>query len=115
MSDIKSKVQSLDPNVTARNIDSIVSPTGNIYESLNVVTRRARQLSVDLKQELNQKLQEFSSTTDAIEEIQENKEQIEISKFYERLPNPAIIALDEFLKGEIHYRYGTEEKKNVKK
>jgi DNA-directed RNA polymerase subunit K/omega len=115
MSDIKSKVQSLDPNVTARNIDSIVNPTGNIYESLSIITKRARQLSVDLKQELNQKLQEFSSNTDAIEEIQENKEQIEISKFYERLPNPAIIAMDEFLKGEIHHRYGNvngaEEKK----
>jgi DNA-directed RNA polymerase subunit K/omega len=114
MSDIKSKVQSLDPNLTARDIHALVAPTGNIYESLNVVTRRARQLSVDLKHELNQKLQEFSSTTDAIEEIQENKEQIEISKFYERLPNPSIIALDEFLKGEIHYRFPTEEKAKVK-
>lgn len=111
MSDIKSKVQNLDPNVTARDIHALVGDTHNIYETLSVITRRAKQLSVDLKHELNQKLAEFSSTTDAIEEIQENKEQIEISKFYERLPNPSIIALDEFLKGEIHYRYPTEEKK----
>lgn len=111
MSDIKSKVQSLDPNVTARDVVGLVSETNNIYETLCVVTKRAKQLSVDLKHELNQKLQEFSSTTDAIEEIQENKEQIEISKFYERLPNPAVIALDEFQKSEIHYRYPAEERK----
>jgi DNA-directed RNA polymerase subunit K/omega len=111
MSDIKSKVQSLDPNVTARDVVGLVEDTKNIYETLCVVTKRAKQLSVDLKHELNQKLQEFSSTTDAIEEIQENKEQIEISKFYERLPNPAVIALDEFQKNEIHFRYPAEEKK----
>ena len=111
MSDIKSKVQSLDPNVTARDVIALVKDTDNIYETLCVVTKRAKQLSVDLKHELNQKLQEFSSTTEAIEEIQENKEQIEISKFYERLPNPSVIALDEFQKNEIHYRYPAEERK----
>jgi DNA-directed RNA polymerase subunit K/omega len=115
MSDIKSKVQSLDPNVTARDILGLVKDTDNIYETLSIMTKRAKQLSVDLKHELNTKLQEFSSTTDAIEEIQENKEQIEISKFYERLPNPAVIAIDEFQKGEIHYRYPADEKKNFKK
>lgn len=111
MSDIKSKVQSLDPNVTARDVIALVKDTDNIYETLCVVTKRAKQLSVDLKHELNQKLQEFSSTTEAIEEIQENKEQIEISKFYERLPNPSVIALDEFQKNEIHFRYPAEERK----
>lgn len=111
MSDIKSKVQSLDPNLTARDVHAMVAPTNNIYETLSIITKRAKQLSVDLKHELNQKLQEFSSSTDAIEEIQENKEQIEISKFYERLPNPSIIALDEFMKNEIHYRYSDEKKK----
>jgi DNA-directed RNA polymerase subunit K/omega len=115
MSDIKSKVQSLDPNVTARDVLGLVKDTDNIYETLSIMNKRAKQLSVDLKHELNTKLQEFSSTTDAIEEIQENKEQIEISKFYERLPNPAVIAIDEFQKGEIHYRYPTDEKKSYKK
>ena len=115
MSDIKSKVQSLDPNVTARDVLGLVKDTYNIYETLSIMNKRAKQLSVDLKHELNTKLQEFSSTTDAIEEIQENKEQIEISKFYERLPNPAVIAIDEFQKGEIHYRYPTDEKKSYKK
>jgi DNA-directed RNA polymerase subunit K/omega len=119
MSDIKTKVQGLDPNVTARDIKQLVGPTNNIYETLNIISKRARQLSVDLKHELNSKLQEFSVNTDAIEEIQENKEQIEISKFYERLPNPAIIATDEFLNDEIHYRYSSapvvEEKKTYHK
>jgi len=109
MSDIKSKVQSLDPNVEARNIRSVAGTTGNIYEVLNIISKRAGQLSQDLKQELHSKLEEFASTTDAIEEIHENKEQIEISKFYERLPNPAIIALNEYMNGELEYRYKGEE------
>ena len=113
MSDIKTRVQGLDPNVVARNITSLVSETGNIYETLSIITRRAKQLSVDLKTELNQKLQEFSVNSDTIEEVQENKEQIEISKFYERLPNPSIIAIEEYLAGDIHYRY-VDEKKQAK-
>ena len=111
MSDIKTKVQGVDPNIQARNIGAIIKPTNNIYESLSIITRRSKQLSIDLKYELNQKLQEFTINTDTIEEIQENKEQIEISKFYERLPNPSIIALDEFMRGEIHYRYPAEDRK----
>ena len=101
MSDIKTKVQGVDPNIQARNIGAIIKPTNNIYESLSIITRRSKQLSIDLKYELNQKLQEFTINSDTIEEVQENKEQIEISKFYERLPNPSVIALEEFLKGEI--------------
>lgn len=104
MSDIKSKVQSLDPNVAARDVENIAKTTGNIYEVLNVISTRAKSLSQDLKQELHGKLEEFASTTDAIEEIHENKEQIEISKFYERLPNPAIIAFNEYIDGELEYR-----------
>jgi DNA-directed RNA polymerase subunit K/omega len=110
MSDIKTKVQGLDPNVMARDIHELVESTGNIYETLSIITRRAKQLSVDLKQELNNKLAEFSVHSDTIEEVQENKEQIEISKFYERLPNPSIIAIDEYLNGEIHFRYLDEKK-----
>ena len=104
MSDIKSKVQSIDPNVSARDIRSIAATTGNIYEVLNVISRRAGNLSQDLKIELHSKLDEFATTTDAIEEVHENKEQIEISKFYERLPNPAIIAYTEYMNGELEYR-----------
>ncbi|NJN33062.1 MAG: DNA-directed RNA polymerase subunit omega [Saprospiraceae bacterium] len=115
MSDIKSKVQNLDPNVTARDVLGMVKDTDNIYETLTIITKRAKQLAVDLKHELNQKLQEFSTNSDTIEEVQENKEQIEISKFYERLPNPSIIALDEFQRNEIVHRYPTDEKKAAKK
>ena len=105
MSDIKNKVQGLDPNVRARNMDAIAKKSANIYESLTVITKRARQLSVEIKRELHNKLDEFAISSDAIEEISENKEQIEISKFYERLPNPAIIAMEEFLNDELVFRY----------
>ena len=82
--DIKSKVQGLDPNVKARDVKSISAQTANIYESISVITRRAEQISADLKDELHSKLEEFATTSETIEEILENKEQIEISKFYER-------------------------------
>jgi len=104
MSDIKSKVQGLEANVSAKNIGELVKDTNNIYKSLVVISKRARQISVDLKHELHSKLEEFAISSDTIEEIHENKEQIEISKFYERLPNPVLIATDEFANDEIYYR-----------
>jgi DNA-directed RNA polymerase subunit K/omega len=104
MSDIKSKAQGLDPNVQPRDVMELVAKTGNIYESINIIGKRARQISSDLKWEIQRKLEEFAVSTDAIEEVQENKEQIEISKFYEKLPNTAIIAAHEFLNGEMQWR-----------
>ncbi len=104
MADIRNRVQGIDPNAKPRDLEEISKPTGNIYESLAIIAKRTDQLTVDLKHELRQKLEEFAITSDIIEEISENKEQIEISKFYERLPNPAIIALEEFLNNEIYYR-----------
>ncbi|NRB46715.1 MAG: DNA-directed RNA polymerase subunit omega [Saprospiraceae bacterium] len=104
MSDIKTQVQGLDPNVKARDVHGMAGETGNIYETLVVVAKRARQLSVDLKHELHNKLEEFAVSTDTIEEINENKEQIEISKFYERLPNPVIIATEEYIDGKLYHR-----------
>ena len=112
MSDIKTKVQGLDPNVQARDMAGLAGRTGNVYESLAVIAKRSRQLSIELKKELHQKLEEFASTSDTIEEISENKEQIEISKFYERLPNPSIIATEEFLNEELYYRYNEREDRN---
>ena len=109
MSDIKTKVQGLDANVQARDMQSLAAQTGNVYESIAVIAKRSKQLSIELKKELHQKLEEFASTSDTIEEISENKEQIEISKFYERLPNPAIIATEEFLKDELYYRFNEKE------
>lgn len=111
MSDIKTKVQGLDPNVKARDVKGMVSDADNIYEVLNIIGKRSRQLAVDLKHELHQKLEEFAVSSDTIEEINENKEQIEISKFYERLPNPVIIATEEYLNGEIYWRYNERDRR----
>lgn len=78
--------------------------TGNIYESIVMMAKRSNQLNVDLKEELTQKLQEFASTTDNLEEIFENREQIEISRFYERLPKPVAMAIEEMLEDKIYSR-----------
>jgi DNA-directed RNA polymerase subunit K/omega len=110
MSDIKTKAQGLDPNIQPRDMGEFMGKTGNVYESITVVAKRARQISSDLKWEIQRKLEEFAVSSDTIEEIQENKEQIEISKFYERLPNTAIIATNEFLNDEIQWRFVEEEK-----
>jgi len=104
MSDIKSKAQGLDPNVQPRDIGELVDKTGNVYESIAIISKRARQISSDLKWEIQRKLEEFAVNSDTIEEVQENKEQIEISKFYERLPNTPIIASHEFLHDELQWR-----------
>ena len=111
MSDIKTKVQGVDPNINARNVKRFVEKTGNIYEALVVISKRATHLSVNLKKELHDKLDEFAVNPETIEEITENKEQIEISKFYERLPNPAIIATNEFFDEELHYSYKNRQEK----
>lgn len=111
MSDIKTKVQGLDPNLHARNVQEFVQDTHNIYEALVVISKRANQLGMELKRELHDKLDEFAVNPETIEEVTENKEQIEISKFYEKLPNPAVIATEEFLGGEIHYRYTDKKRK----
>lgn len=87
-----------------RNLDMLTRDTGNIYETVIIVSRRANQISVEMKQELNKKLEEFASYTDNLEEVFENREQIEISKFYERLPKPTLIALQELEEGKVFYR-----------
>ena len=95
-------------NTITRKLSDIEEPTGNVYESVVVIAKRANQISTSLKQELNRKLADFSSTTDSLEETFENREQIEISRYYERLPKPAIIATEEFLDDEIYFRDGKE-------
>jgi DNA-directed RNA polymerase subunit K/omega len=112
MTDIKSKSQGIDPNVSARDVKELSATTGNIYEVLSIISKRANQLSFDLKRELNQKLEEFAVSTDSIEEINENKEQIEISKFYEKLPNPVVIATTEYLEDELHYHYNDKRRRD---
>ncbi len=105
MSDIKTQVQGINPNVKARSIKEFTKDSGNIYETINVLAKRANQLTNDIKKELQEKLEEFATHSDTIEEVHENKEQIEISKFYEKLPNPAIIATEEFLDGKLSSNY----------
>jgi DNA-directed RNA polymerase subunit K/omega len=87
-----------------RNLDSLNKGTNNIYETVIIVSRRSNQIAVEMKQELNKKLEEFASYTDNLEEVFENREQIEISKFYERLPKPTLIALQEFEESKIFFR-----------
>jgi DNA-directed RNA polymerase subunit K/omega len=105
MTDIKSQVQGYNPYAKARDIAKLVEHTGNIYETLAIISKRANQLNVEIKHELGEKLEEFATSSDTIEEVHENKEQIEISKFYERLPNAALIATEEYLTGNIKHRY----------
>ena len=97
--------KSIAPSTTiTRNLDAITQDTGNIYETVIIVSRRANQIAVEMKQELNKKLEEFASYSDNLEEVFENREQIEISKFYEKLPKPTLIALQELEEGKIFHR-----------
>src|SRR5210317_1674119 len=87
-----------------RNRQDLQHDDANIYETVVVCAKRANQISVEMKQELNSKLEEFASYTDNLEEVFENREQIEISRFYERLPKPTLIVLQELEEGKIFYR-----------
>ncbi len=93
-----------ETTVVTRQKDQFYQGTGNIYETVAILAKRANQISSEMKEELSKKVEEFSSTNDSLEEVFENKEQIEISKFYERLPKPTLIAIHEFLHDEIYFR-----------
>ncbi len=93
-------------NTVTRKLIDLDAPTGNIYESVAIISKRANQISSGLKQELMRKLDEFSTTTDSLEETFENREQIEISKYYERMPKATLIATEEFLDGDLYFREG---------
>ena len=93
-----------------RNLANISEQTGNIYEAVKILGKRANQISVEMKQDLDAKLQEFASYSDNLEEIFENHEQIEISRFYEKLPKPSLIAIDEWEHEEIYFRNPNKEK-----
>ncbi len=88
--------------------------TGNLYETVVILAKRANQISMKIKDELNAKLSEFSSSSDNLEEVFENREQIEISKAYERMPKPTLQAHDEFMSGKVYYRNQGKEKKEQK-
>ena len=91
-------------NIETRDVNEFKNKTGNLYESIAIVAKRANQINISLKEELHNKLEEFASHTDSLEEIHENKEQIEISRAYERMPNPSLLATQEFLDDKIYYR-----------
>lgn len=99
----------INPSIVTRDLDKIAETTGNIYESIHIVGQRAKQISTSLKEELNNKLSEFASSVDNLEEVFENKEQIEISKFYERMPKPSTLAMEEFVDGKIYHRFPDQE------
>ena len=95
--------------VEPKKLDELKAKTGNLYESIAVIAKRANQINISLKEELHNKLEEFASHTDSLEEIHENKEQIEISRAYERMPNPALLATAEFIEDKVYFRKSEED------
>ncbi len=96
-------------NTVTRNLNDLSKETGNIYESVVIISKRANQISAEMKEELSKKLQEFGSSSDNLEEIFENDEQIQISRFYERLPKPTLIATQEFIDDKLYFRNPAKE------
>ena len=97
-------INTTNPSIEARDLSQIEAKTGNLYESIAIASRRANQINTKIKDELHRKLEEFGSLNDNLEEISENKEQIEISRFYERMANPAIQATHELLSDKIYFK-----------
>lgn len=91
-------------NTVTRNIMDLCDETGNIYESVAIIAKRSNQIALEIKQDLNKKLQEFASYNDSLEEVFENREQIEISRYYEKLPKPTLLATEEFIEDNIYWR-----------
>jgi DNA-directed RNA polymerase subunit K/omega len=95
--------------VDTKDTKEIKLKTGNIYESIAIIAKRANQINITLKEELYNKLEEFATHTDSLEEVHENKEQIEISRAYEKMPNPALLATQEFMNDKIYFRKNEED------
>ena len=95
--------------VETKSLVDIKAKTGNLYHSIAIIAKRANQINIAMKEELHNKLEEFASHTDSLEEIHENKEQIEISKAYERMPNPALLATTEFMEDKVYFRRNDED------
>lgn len=105
MSRLRRQVSTHIPSTAeTKNLTDLKNKTGNLYESIAIIAKRANQISITMKEELHSKLEEFATHTDSLEEIHENKEQIEISKAYERMPNAALLATQEFMEDKIYYR-----------
>lgn len=91
-------------NTVTRDMIELSEDTGNVYETVAIIAKRANQIAADMKRDLEKKLQEFASLNDNLEEISENREQIEISRYYEKLPKPTLIAAEEYVEHKIYYR-----------
>lgn len=105
------KVKKVPVNTQTRDLCNLAAPTGNIYETVVILSKRANQISLAEKKELTKKLEDFKNDRDTMEEVFENREQIEISKFYERQPKAGLVAISEFENGEIFYRMAKEDNK----
>ena len=103
----------IKPSLNTRDYQELTSKTGNIYKSVNIIGKRAKQISAVQKEELNSKLAEFASDVDNLEEIFENREQIEISRYYERLPKPTTVATEELLNDELIFRKSEEKEDDL--
>ncbi|MFT3994707.1 MAG: DNA-directed RNA polymerase subunit omega [Dysgonomonas sp.] len=99
-------------NTVTRDMMSLSENTGNVYETVRIISKRANQISVEMKQDLDKKLQEFASYNDNLEEVFENREQIEISRYYEKLPKPTLIAAQEYTEGKLYFRNPNKDKEN---
>lgn len=99
-------------NTVTRDMMSLSADTENVYETVRIIGKRANQIAVEMKQDLDKKLQEFASYNDNLEEVFENREQIEISRYYEKLPKPSLIAAQEYAEGKIYYRNPSKDKDN---
>jgi predicted nuclease with TOPRIM domain len=102
-----------DTQAVTRNLNDFDKETGNIYESIVVLAKRANQISSDLKEELNRKIDEFSSSNDNLDEIFENREQIELARYYEQLPKPTLMAIHEYLHDMVYYRNPSKDKDTI--
>ncbi len=100
-------------NTVTRDMIELSEDTGNVYETVCVIAKRSNQIAAEMKHDLEKKLQEFASLNDNLEEVSENREQIEISRYYEKLPKPTLIATQEYIEGKIHYRNPSKEKINM--
>jgi DNA-directed RNA polymerase subunit K/omega len=100
-------------NTVTRNLMDLCDETGNIYESVVIIGKRSNQIAAEIKQDLTRKLSEFASYNDNLEEVFENREQIEISRYYEKLPKPTLMATQEFVEGKIYYRNPADEKEEI--
>ncbi len=97
-------------NTITRDMNQLCADTGNVYETVNIIARRSNQIAVEMKTELDKKLQEFASFNDNLEEVFENREQIEISRFYEKLPKPTLIAAQEYIDKKVFWKNPSKDK-----